>query len=199
MSLNEQENYEGSVIIQTVVSHNISWQVTDGNIIFRPDNNKCKLHQVDVFPDLGFNKGEAESTYVVYTNPVHLNALLERIDQWFRTYFTSSGREIKEPMNYTVTISTDNIVYRGLSDVNEDNRVGITFKASTDFVKKFGDQQIDNWNNINMVVTGNISSGKLMINTESTPNIKNIIDGDGNLLIEQVLPSLQINFEKKAN
>lgn len=199
----DASNYEGSIIMQAIVSHSLIWKANggdaegDGSFQFDPNTSvKTKLQQVDVYPDLSYDDGYAKSTYVVYTNLPDLHEVIKSFDRWLSNFVSTElmdGEEMVSPgeLKYSVSINTNDIVLRGLTQGDNKNP-SITFKASTDFVSKFENDEIDNWNNVRVQVKGDF--GKLDLTTQSKPGIKDVIDENGNMIIEQILPSLILSF-----
>lgn len=198
--INEAANYEGSIIIQAIVSNSLQWVVSAGSILFNQNDIRTRLEQVDIFPDLSYDKGEAKSTYVVYKSPSDLQVILENFDVWFTNYITST-QNLQEPLepkqiDYKVTIKTNSVVYRGLTG-NDTQSPQIIFKASTDFVTNFEGNKIDNWNSV--IVEIESSFGKFKITNSGDLSISQITDSDGNMIVEQVLPSLMLSFHAKQS
>ena len=68
---------DGGVIFQACISHNVSWNIINGQTEFNQDDINTTLHEVEVFPDLNYKSGEATSVYYILSE---VNILKRKFD-----------------------------------------------------------------------------------------------------------------------
>ena len=225
MKIYEYENVsakDGGVIFQVILSHDISWKITDGGTKFEQYSVNTNIHEIDVFPDLNFKKANATSTYYILSEAVLLKQKLDLLTEFIKKQLVkdyeleinskSSGNNknitdtiIKEATEkyfenttFNVNINTKRLVFRGVASSLDQGSPKIVLKASTHMVDTLENQTIDNWKNVNMSVSGN--GANININAGTPINIANLqeydrVDGKvENSLVELILPSLILKF-----
>lgn len=225
MKLYEYENVsakDGGVIFQVILSHELSWKITDGQTKFEQYKVNTTIHEIDVFPDLNFKKGDATSTYYILSEAVLLKQKLDLITEFTKKRLVKDyGDEllskangvdenitdliVKESTekyftgtNFEVKINTNRIVFRGVASSLDSGSPKIVLKASTHMVDTLENQTINNWENVNMSVLGN--GANMTINQNSDVKISEVSEydrADGKIessLIELILPSLILKF-----
>lgn len=225
MKIYEYENVsakDGGVIFQVILSHDITWNIVDGITKFEQYTVNTNIHEIDVFPDLNFKKASATSTYYILSEAVLLKQKLDLLTEFIKKQLVkdydleiasmSSGREknvtdtiIKqttekyfEKTSFKVNINTNRLVFRGVASSLDAGSPKIVLKASTHMVDTLENKTINNWNNVNLIVSGN--GANLKLDSSSPINIANIQGYDRvdnkmeNSLIELLLPSLILKF-----
>ena len=56
---------DGGFVFQAIISHDVKWEIVNGETKIDPKKINSTLHQVDVFPDIKLSEGSALSTYVM--------------------------------------------------------------------------------------------------------------------------------------
>jgi hypothetical protein len=229
MKLYEYENVsakDGGVIFQVILSHDISWNIVDGITKFEQYSVNATIHEIDVFPDLNFKKAQATSTYYILSEAVLLKQKLDLLTEYVKKQLVKDYEEqlmsqasnrvenvtdiiIKEATekyfegtNFKINIKTNRIVFRGVASSLDSGSPKIVLKASTHMVDTLEGQTIDNWNAVNMTVTGN--GANLTISQNSTPKISELAEYDRvdnkfePSLVELILPSLILKFTGDA-
>lgn len=225
MKLYEYENVsakDGGVIFQVILSHDISWNIVDGITKFEQYSVNTAIHEIDVFPDLNFKKAQATSTYYILSEAVLLKQKLDLLTEYVKKQLVKDYEEqlmsqasnrvenvtdiiIKEATekyfegtNFKINIKTNRIVFRGVASSLDSGSPKIVLKASTHMVDTLEGQTIDNWNAVNMTVTGN--GANLTVSQNSTPKISELTEYDRvdnkfePSLVELILPSLILKF-----
>lgn len=225
MKLYEYENVsarDGGVIFQVILSHDISWSISEGQTKFEQYKVNTTIHEIDVFPDLNFKKGSATSTYYILSEAVLLKQKLDLLTEFIKKQLVKDYEDevlsmasnryenitdliIKESTekyfkgtNFKVNIKTNRLVFRGVASSLDSGSPKIVLKASTHMVDTLENQTIDNWGNVNLNVSGN--GANLTITQGSNIRISEIREYDRvenkfeNSLVELILPSLILKF-----
>jgi len=212
---------DGGILFQTILSHNLNFNIVNGNIKFEQYKVDTTLHELDVFPDLNFTKASATSTYYILSEAVILKQKLDLLTEYLKkqlvrdyeqdllsstnnninnltdTIINSSTSKYFEGTNFKVNIGTKRLVFRGVASSLDSGIAKVVLKASTHMVDTLENQTIDNWKNVNLSVSGN--GANLQINdSNGISNIKEYDRVDGrmeNSLIELLLPSIIISLK----
>ena len=225
MKLYEYENVsakDGGVIFQVILSHDISWSIAEGQTKFEQYKVNTTIHEIDIFPDLNFKKGEATSTYYILSEAVLLKQKLDLLTEFVKKqlvkdysdevlsrasnrYENITDNIVKESTekyfkgtNFNININTNKIVFRGVASSLDSGSPKIVLKASTHMVDTLENQTIDNWKNVSLNVTGN--GANLTISQNSDVKISEVSEYDRvenkfeNSLVELILPSLILKF-----
>jgi len=225
MKLYEYENVsakDGGVIFQVILSHDISWSIAEGQTKFEQYKVNTTVHEIDIFPDLNFKKGEATSTYYILSEAVLLKQKLDLLTEFVKKqlvkdysdevlsrasnrYENITDNIVKESTekyfkgtNFNININTNKIVFRGVASSLDSGSPKIVLKASTHMVDTLENQTIDNWKNVSLNVTGN--GANLTISQNSDVKISEVSEYDRvenkfeNSLVELILPSLILKF-----
>jgi len=225
MKLYEYENVsakDGGVIFQVILSHDISWSIVNGQTKFEQYKVNTTIHEIDVFPDLNFKTGEATSTYYILSEAVLLKQKLDLLTEFVKKQLVKDYSDeilskasnryenitdliIKESTekyfagtSFKININTNRLVFRGVASSLDSGSPKIVLKASTHMVDTLENQTINNWNNVNMTVSGN--GANLTINQNSNVKISEVSEYDRvenkveNSLVELILPSLILKF-----
>lgn len=212
---------DGGIIFQTIVSHDLNFNIINGITKFEQYNVNTTLHQLDVFPDLDFKKASATSTYYILSEAVILKQKLDLLTEWVKkrlirdyeqelnsitsgnvenltkSIIDSTTEKYFSNTSFTISIKTNRLVFRGVSSSLDSGTSKIVLKASTHMVDTLENQTIDNWKNVNLQISGNGANE----NINSQNGIANINGYDiidkkmETSLVELLLPSLIINMK----
>ncbi len=225
MKLYEYENVsakDGGVIFQVILSHDLSWNIENGQTKFEQYKVNTTIHEIDIFPDLNFKKGDATSTYYILSEAVLLKQKLDLITEFIKKQLVKDYSDevlsrasnryenitdliIKESTekyftgtSFKIEINTNRLVFRGVASSLDSGSPKIVLKASTHMVDTLENQTINNWDNVNMKVSGN--GANLDISQSSDVKISEVSEYDRvenkveNSLVELILPSLILKF-----
>ena len=210
---------DGGFIFQAIVSHNINWEIVNGETKIDPAKINTKLHTVDIFPDIKFTEGSAISTYIILSEVNILKRKFELASEAIKkilipayateiTASTTSGESAdqKKIINnkhfngttLSVQLTTDHIVLREVSTSSLDTGFPkISLKISTGMVDTLNGAYTPTWDKFKIVVSG--SKSLTILNTKETPisEIKEFdeIENTNDIIIRTIIPSLILDFK----
>lgn len=209
---------DGGAIFQAIISHDISWDILNGETIFDQNKINSKLHRVDIFPDLNYKEGFATSTYYILSEVNILKRKFQLASEAIKKVINSEyATEIKDNpekyqeinskhfnnSNFSVKFTTDKIAMREVSASGIDSgSPSIVLKISTGMVDQLDGNKIDTWNKFNVNVSGGVNAS---INNESSNPISKMVEYDDvdnkwDIVFQTILPSVVIEFKgEKAN
>jgi len=213
---------DGGFVFQAIVSHEVKWEIQNGEVKIDPKKINCMLHQVDVFPDIKFTKGAATSTYVILSEVNILKrkfemaseAIKKRINPQYRQEVealvqageTSLGKKELDQKYFKntyfeATLTTNRIVLREVSSSGIDSgSPRITLKLSTGMVDTLDNQQINGWDSFVLSVDGS-SSLKITNSGEdkiSTIQELDVVENVNDLIFRTIVPSLILEFRGES-
>ena len=224
MILNEAYSSEttakdGGAIFQAIISHNISWEISNGETIFDQNKINSKLHRVDILPDLNYKEAFATSTYYILSEVNILKRKFQLASEAIKKAISSEyAAEIKDnPEKYqeinskyfnnskfSVNFSTDKLALREVSASGIDTgSPSIVLKVSTGMVDQLDGNKVETWNKFNVSVSG--GGINLSINNKSANPISKVVEYDDvdnkwDIVFQTILPSVVIEFKgEKAN
>jgi len=206
---------DGGFVFQAIISHSVKWEIKDGEAVIDLKKINCRLHQVDVFPDMKFKEGSAISTYVVLSEVNILkrkfelasDAIKKRISPEYaeaakNTEFTAT---LKKEINtkyfkgtyFEVELATNKIVLREVSTSGiNTGSPKITMKISTGMVDTLDGHPVSSWDSFSLKVDG---SRSLKIDNSSQELISSIkerdnVENSDDLIFRTLIPSLILEF-----
>ncbi len=210
---------DGGFVFQAIISHEVKWEIKDGEVAIDPKKINCMLHQVDVFPDLKFKSGSATSTYVILSEVNILKrkfelaseAIKKRINLEYAKELeelTKSGESFAKisELNqkhfkntyFEATLSTNKIVLREVSSSGiNSGSPRVTLKLSTGMVNSLDNRPINSWDSFLVKVDG---SARLNITNQGEDPISAIQEYDSventkDLIFRTIVPSLVLEFK----
>lgn len=211
---------DGGFIFQAIISHSVKWKIVNGETVIDPKDILCKLHRVDLFPDLKFTDGSATLTYVILSEVNILKrkfelaseAIKKRISPEYREESlnvqegkkfnkTEANKKYFENTYFEVTLSTKNIVLREVSTSGLDTgKPSVTLKISTGMVDTLDGSQVPTWENFLISIDGNKSV--TIENSEEEP-ISSIyefdeVENSQDRVFMTIIPSLILEFRGDA-
>lgn len=210
---------DGGFVFQAIISHEVKWEIVDGEVKIDPKKINCMLHQVDVFPDIKFTKGAATSTYVILSEVNILKrkfemaseAVKKRINPEYRQEVETLAQAgetslKKQELNqkyfkntyFEASLTTDHIVLREVSSSGIDTgSPRITLKLSTGMVDTLDNAPINSWDSFVLNVDGTKSlkitnSGEDQI---STIQELDVVENVNDLIFRTIIPSLVLEFK----
>lgn len=210
---------DGGFVFQAIISHEVKWEIRDGEVKIDPKKINCTLHQVDVFPDIRFTNGSATSTYVILSEVNILKrkfemaseAVKKRINPQYRQELetllqTGETALQRQELNqkyfkntyFEASLKTNRVVLREVSSSGIDSgSPRITLKLSTGMVDSLDNTPINSWDSFILNVDGSASititnSGEDPISTiQETDSVENVND----LIFRTIIPSLVLEFK----
>jgi len=206
---------DGGFVFQAIVSNSVSWSIKNGETIIDPKRIFCTLHQVDVFPDIKLQSGEAGLAYVILSEVNILKRKFELASEAikkriFPEYANALTTEIKSADDlkkvndqffnntfFDVELTTDRLVLREVSTSGLDSgSPSITLKISTGMVDNLDGESIDTWGKFKIKIDG---SATFEI-TNDVERISQIIEYDSveradDIIFRTIIPSLSLNFK----
>jgi len=209
---------DGGFVFQAIISHDVRWEIVNGETKIDPKKINSFLHQVDVFPDIKLSEGSALSTYVMLSEVNILKrkfelaseSLKKRINPQYRQEVESSkaqgiSTEHRKSLNekyfqntyYEASVKTDHLVLREVSTSGLDTGAPrITLKISTGMVDTLDAKPVKTWDAFTVKVDG---SASFAITNQSEPisaiqefdEIEKIKD----TVFRTILPSLLLEFK----
>lgn len=210
---------DGGFVFQAIVSHEVKWEISNGETRIDPKWINSVLHQVDLFPDLRFTEGTALSTYVVLSEVNVLKrkfelaseAIKKRINPEYAQeieQLTASGKTeaTKNELNlkhfkgtyFEASLKTKKIVLREVSTSGIDSgNPTVTLKISTGMVDTLDGAPTGSWENIGLTVAG---SKRLTLDNTTQEKLSEIREFDevenvNDLIFRTIIPSLVLNFK----
>lgn len=210
---------DGGFVFQAVVSHNITWEIKNGEAVIDPKKIKCVLHRLDLFPDLRFTEGHATSTYVILSEVNILKrkfdlaseAIKKRINPEYEQELQSLEKGENPGLKkqeisakyfnntyFEATLKTRNIVLREVSSSGlNSGSPSVTLKVSTGMVDTLDGVKVGSWEKISLDVAG---TKRMQINDASQEKISEIrefdeIENINDLIFRTIIPSLVIEFK----
>ncbi len=204
---------DGGAIFQAIVSHNLSWEIKNGDTVFNQDKINSILHRVDVFPDLNYKEGYATSTYYILSEVNILKRKFDLATESIKKQISSEyAAEIKSNpdgyskitdqyfanTNFLVNFTTDKLTLREVSSSGIDSgSPSIVLKISTGLVDQLDGNKVETWNKFNVKVSG--GGINLNINNKSNSPISKLmeydeIDNKWDIVFQTILPSTVIEF-----
>lgn len=209
---------DGGFVFQAIISHEVKWEIANGETKIDPKKINSTLHQVDVFPDIKLNEGSALSTYVMLSEVNILKrkfelaseALKKRINPAYRQEIeslktkglTSEQRKelnLKHFQNtyYEATVKTDHLVLREVSTSGLDSgSPRITLKISTGMVDTLDAKPAKTWDAFTVSVDGS-SQMTITNGSEAIAKIQEFdeIEKVNDVVFRTILPSLLLEFK----
>lgn len=208
---------DGGFVFQAVVSHEVVWNIINGETHIDPKKINTILHKLDIFPDIKLKAGTATSTYVVLSEVNILKrkfemaseAIKKRLSPEYAAAMVNEGvgPENTNPAqissehfantNYTVNFTTDHVVLREVSTSGLDSgSPKITLKASTGMVDTLNGQRVKAWETFRINVTGNknLSLGNNQQDPISAIKEFDDIENQHDTIFRTILPSLILSF-----
>ena len=208
---------DGGFVFQATVSHEVNWEIVNGESRIDPKRINSRLHRVDVFPDMKFTEGWATSTYVVLSEVDLLTrkfklaseAVKKRISPEYRKQLEGLGKNASSSKlaeltalhfnntYFEVSAIADHIVLREVSSSSIDSGVAkLTLKISTGLVDTLDGKSIKSWDNFKIKIDG---SRSMVIRNDSEP-IASIKEWDPVEKIEDsvfqtIMPSVILEFK----
>lgn len=206
---------DGGFVFQAIVSNSVSWSIKNGETVIDPKRIFCTLHQVDVFPDITLQSGEAGLAYVLLSEVNILKRKFELASEAikkriFPEYADAIASEIKSSADlkkvndrffnntfFDVELTTDRLVLREVSTSGLDSgSPSITLKISTGMVDNLDGESIGTWDKFKIKVDG---SATFEI-TNDLERISQIIEYDSvervdDIIFRTIVPSLSLNFK----
>jgi hypothetical protein len=208
---------DGGFVFQAVISHSIKWEIINGEAKIDPKKMFGTLHQVDLFPDMKFNGGDATLTYVILSEVNLLKRKFDLASEAIKKRIKPDYAEAIKPLDseastlkrnelnaqyfantyYEVELSTNRIVLREVSTSGIDSgSAQVTLKVSTGLVDTLDGKPIKSWDNFQIKVDG---SSRLVITNQVEP-ISSIKEYDQVEKIEDpifrtIVPSLVLDFK----
>lgn len=209
---------DGGFVFQAIVSHDVKWEIVNGETKIDPKKINSTLHQVDVFPDIKLTEGSALSTYVMLSEVNILKrkfelaseAVKKRISPAYRQEIEALklkgiSSEQRKELNqkhfqntyYEATVNTDNLVLREVSTSGLDTgSPRITLKISTGMVDTLDAKPAKTWDAFTVKVDG---SASMVINNaaEQISSIQEFdeIEKTNDVVFRTILPSLVLEFK----
>jgi len=205
---------DGGAIFQAIISHNLEWDIINGETVFDQNSINSKLHRIDLFPDLNYKEGYATSTYYILSEVNILKRKFQLASESIKKQISSEyATEIKDnPDKYSdisskyfnnskfkVIFNTDKIALREVSSSGIDSgSPSIVLKVSTGMVDQLDGNKIETWNKFNVDVNG--GGIQLAINSKSNTPISKIVEYDDvdnkwDIIFQTILPSVVIEFK----
>lgn len=211
---------DGGFVFQAIVSHDVRWEIDNGETKIDPKKINCVLHQVDIFPDMKFKEGYATSSYVVLSEVNILKrkfelaseALKKRIKPEYGVDLLNlasagtgiSAVKIKELNEkyfkntyFEASLTTDHIVLREVSTSGlNSGRPQITLKLSTGMVDTLDGQPTGTWDKFKVTVDGTTSISLDNSGDEPISRIKerDDIENIEDIIFRTIVPSLILEF-----
>lgn len=209
---------DGGFVFQAVVSHNIVWNIINGETHIDPKQINAVLHTLDIFPDVKLKEGSATSTYVLLSEVNILKRKFEMASEAIKkrlspeySQIMSSDAHLSMPSTklaeinqehfgntkYTVTFTTDHLTFREVSTSGLDSgSPKVTLKASTGMVDTYNGAKTRTWEAFKVVVSGNKS---LTLGSNPQDPISAIrefdnIENQPDVIFRTILPSLVLAF-----
>lgn len=209
---------DGGFVFQAIVSHDVKWEIVNGETKIDPKKINCTLHQVDIFPDTRLTEGSALSTYVILSEVNILKrkfdlaseALKKRISPGYKQEIDAikasggTAQQIQEinakhfqNTYYEATLLTDHLVLREVSTSGLDSgSPRITLKISTGMVDTLDAKPTKTWDAFTIKIDGSASKSI----TNSTEKIATIQEFDeiekvNDVVFRTILPSLLLEFK----
>lgn len=209
---------DGGFVFQAIVSHEIKWEIENGETRIDPKKINGFLHQVDVFPDIKFTDGTALSTYVILSEvnilkrkfEIASEAIKKRIKPEYASEFSGEVASLKlKELNekhfkntyYEATLKTDHIVLREVSTSGLDSgRPKITLKLSTGMVDTLDGQPTGTWDRFSLTVDGSATLSIAGIGEDSLSTIKerDNVENVDDPIFRTIVPSLILEFKGDA-
>jgi hypothetical protein len=209
---------DGGFVFQAIISHDVKWEIVNGETKIDPKKINSTLHQIDVFPDIKLSEGSALSTYVMLSEVNILKrkfelaseALKKRISPEYRKEVESLktqglSAEQRKSLNakyfqntyYEASVNTNHLVLREVSTSGLDSgSPKITLKISTGMVDTLDAKPTKTWEAFTIKVDG--SSDMIITNqTESIASIQEFdeIEKVNDVVFRTILPSLLLEFK----
>lgn len=219
MILNEAYSSEttakdGGAIFQILISHDISWEIVNGETVFDQNKINAKLHRVDIFPDLNYKEAYATSTYYILSEVNILKrkfqlaseAIKKRISSEYATEIKDNPERYQEinskyfnNSKFSIKLTTDRIAMREVSASGLDSgSPSIVLKVSTGMVDQVDGNRVETWNKFRVNVKG--GGIDLNIDNKSETPISKIVEYDDvdnkwDIIFQTILPSTVVEFK----
>lgn len=210
---------DGGFVFQAIISHEVKWEIVDGEVRIDPKKINAMLHQVDIFPDIKFTKGSATSTYVILSEVNILKRKFEMASEAIKKRINPEYRQESEALVQTgetslkrrelnqkyfnktyfeASLTTDHIVLREVSSSGIDSgSPRITLKLSTGMVDTLDNKPINSWDSFVLNVDGTKS---LKITNSGEDPISaiqevDVVENVNDLIFRTIIPSLILEFK----
>lgn len=210
----ESSSKDGGIVFQAVVSHNLSWKIVNGQTQFDQKQINSTLHQVNIFPDMKYESGEAMSTYYVLSEVNILKRKFDLASEVIKkmispmyaaeitkdhTKYLELSRKYFDNTSFSINFTTDKIVLREVSTSGLDSgSPEIVLKVSTGMVDNMNGKQIPTWDSFSVQAVGH---GKNIVITEhSATPISQIreydyVENKNDRIFQTILPSVYMIFK----
>lgn len=209
---------DGGFVFQAIISHDVKWEIVNGETKIDPKKISSTLHQVDVFPDIKLSEGSALSTYVMLSEVNILKRKFELASEAIKKRLKPEYRQEVESLKargltseqrkalnlrhfqntyYEASVVTDRLVLREVSTSGIDSgSPRITLKISTGMVDTLDAKPAKTWEAFTIKVDG---STQLVLNnsTEAISSIQEFdeIEKVNDVVFRTILPSLLLEFK----
>jgi hypothetical protein len=210
---------DGGFVFQAIISHEVKWEIYNGETRIDPKGINCVLHRLDLFPDLNFTEGFATSTYVILSEVNLLKrkfdlaseAIKKRLSPEYAQELEALGKagttEVKkQEINlkyfkgtyFEAVLKTNKIVLREVSSSGLDSGApSVTLKISTGMVDTLDGAPTGSWENISLSVSG---TKRLRIDNTTEEKLSEIREFDevenvNDLVFRTIIPSLILQFK----
>lgn len=210
---------DGGFVFQAIISHEVKWEIFNGEARIDPKGINCVLHRLDLFPDLKFKEGYASSTYVILSEVNLLKrkfelaseAIKKRINPEYAQELEQLGKAgtpgiKKKEINakyfkgtyFEAVLKTNKIVLREVSSSSIDTgSPAVTLKISTGMVDTLDGAPTGSWENISLAVSG---TKRLSIDNSTEEKLSEIrefdeIENVNDLIFRTIIPSLILQFK----
>ena len=209
---------DGGFVFQAVVSHEIIWDIINGETQIDPKKINCVLHSLDIFPDVKLKEGTATSTYVTLSEVNILKrkfelaseAIKKRLSPEYAAIMSDeahsgmSGSRVSEVnlehfgnSKYIVRFTTNHLVLREVSTSGLDSgSTKITLKASTGMVDTLNGKRVQTWDSFRVNVSGpkTLNLGNNAQDPISSIKEFDDIENQPDTIFRTILPSLILQF-----
>jgi hypothetical protein len=210
---------DGGFIFQAIISHDIKWEIVNGETKIDPKWVNSFLHQIDVFPDIKFTEGHATSTYVILSEVNILKRKFELASEAIKKIINPNyaseitalhneglSNQKKFELNskyfnntyFEANLVTDKIVLREVSTSGLDTgSPKITLKVSTGMVNTLDGKPIQTWEKMKVKIDGSKSIIIPGVGENSISTIKEYddIENINDLIFRTILPSLILEYK----
>lgn len=210
---------DGGFVFQAIVSHEVKWEIFNGETRIDPKGINCVLHRLDLFPDLKFTEGYATSTYVILSEVNLLKRKFELASEAIKKRISPEYAQELEQFGETGTsdvkkkeinakhfkgtyfeaiLKTNKIVLREVSSSGIDSGApAVTLKISTGMVDTLDGAPTGSWENISLSVAG---TKRLRIDNSTEEKLSEIrefdeIENVNDLIFRTIIPSLILQFK----
>ena len=210
----ESSTKDGGVVFQAIISHDLSWNIVNGQTQFDQKKINSKLHQVNIFPDMKYESGEAMSTYYILSEVNILKRKFDMASEVIKkmispmyeaeiskdhTKYLELSKKYFDNTSFSVSFNTNKLVLREVSTSGLDNgSPEIVLKISTGMVDNLNGKPTPTWEAFSVQVVGH---GKnINITEHSTIPISQVreydyVENKNDKIFQTILPSVYLTFK----